>query len=175
MKIIVSGKQMTVWDSLKLSIEKKLKKFDKFFGDETVANVTCRVRRNQKIVEITILYGGTLFRSEEESETFLSALDRAGEALERQIRKNKTRLEKRVRDGAFSTRDAEDDEEYDEETEFSIRNKTYSLRPMTPEDAILQMNLSGHSFYVFVNAETDAVCAVYVRHGGGYGLLMPET
>ena len=97
MKITIYAKQMTVRESLKAMIEKKLAKFDKFFGDDTEAFVTCRVRKSAKILEITINYNGITFRSEAESETFMTALDRAAESLERQIRRNKTRVEKSKR------------------------------------------------------------------------------
>lgn len=174
MKITIYGKQMTVRESLKTLVEKKLRKFDKFFGEDTEAFVTCKVRKGDKIIEITVNYGGTTFRSEEESETFMTALDRACEGLERQIRKNKTRLEKTVKRGAFVSLDEEDDDEYEEEAEFEIRVKTFPFKPMTPEEAILQMNLLGHSFFAFTDAETHDVCVVYKRKDGNYGLIMPE-
>ncbi len=173
MKITVLGKQMNVRESLEVLIEKKLAKFDKFFGDDTEAYVTCRVRKSVKIIEITIAYGGAVFRAEEESDTFITALDRAIESLERQIRKNKTRLEKRMRSGAFVI-EAEDDDEFEEEGEFEIRRKTFPFKPMSAEEAILQMNLLGHSFYAYTDSETDDVCVVYKRKGGGYGLITPE-
>lgn len=171
MRIIISGKQMTVRDSLKLAVERKLKKFDKFFGDETEAYVTCKVRKGVKIIEITVNYGGTTFRSEEESETFITALDRAAEGLERQIRKNKTRLEKTVKRGAFVIGE-DDDDEYVEEDEFNIRVKSFPFKPMTPDEAILQMNLLGHAFYAFTDAESNEVCVVYKRKDGNYGLIV---
>ena len=90
MKITIYGKQMSVRDSLKDAVEKKLAKFDKFFGEDTEAFVTCKVRKGVKIIEITVNYGGTTFRCEEENETFITALDRAVEGLERQIRKRKS-------------------------------------------------------------------------------------
>lgn len=173
MKISVFGKQMNVRESLQTMIERKLAKFDKFFGETTEANVTCKVRKNAKIIEITILYGATVFRAEEESETFMTALDRAAESLERQIRKNKTRLEKRVRSGAFVI-EAEDDDEYLEEPEFNIRVKSFPFKPMTPEEAILQMNLLGHSFFAFTDAQTLEVAVVYKRKEGDYGLIVQE-
>ena len=173
MKLNVYGKQMTVRESLKLAIDKKLSKFDKFFGEETEAFVTCKVRRDTKIIEITVNYGGTTFRSEEESETFITALDRAIEGLERQIRKNKTRVEKMVKRGAFVITE-EDDDEYVEEDEFNIRVKTFPFKPMTAEEAILQMNLIGHSFYAFTDSESGDVCVVYKRKEGSYGLIVPE-
>ncbi len=173
MKITVYGKQMTVRESLQVLIEKKLGKFDKFFGEDTEAFVTCKVRKAIKIIEITINYGTTVFRSEEESDTFITALDRSVESLERQIRKNKTRLEKRVKSGAFVISE-DDDDEFVEENEFKIRTKSFPFKPMSPEEAILQMNLLGHSFFAFTDAETDEVCVVYKRKEGDYGMIMQE-
>ena len=160
MKITIYGKQMSVRDSLKELIEKKF--------------VTCRVRKGVKILEITVNYGGTTFRSEEESETFITALDRATEGLERQIRKNKTRLEKKVKESAFVITDADDDDEYEEEEEFEIRVKTFPFKPMTPEEAILQMNLLGHAFFAFTDAETQKVGVVYKRKDGNYGMIIQD-
>lgn len=174
MKITIYGKQMTVRESLKLAVEKKLAKFDRFFGELTEAFVTCRVRKGVKIIEITVNYGGATFRSEEESDTFITALDRAVEGLERQMRKNKTRLEKTVKRGAFILSE-DDDDEYEEEGEFEIRVKTFPFKPMTREEAILQMNLLGHSFYAFTDAETNNTCVVYKRKEGSYGLIAPEV
>lgn len=173
MKITIYGKQMTVRESLKEAVERKLSKFDRLFGEETEAFVTCKVRKGVKIIEITVNYGGTTFRSEEENETFITALDRAVEGLERQIRKNKTRVEKMVKKSALVIGDFDDDE-YVEEDEFEIRVKTFELKPMTPEEAILQMNLIGHSFYVFNDSETGGTCVVYKRKEGSYGLIVPE-
>lgn len=173
MKISVFGKQMSVRESLQILIEKKLGKFDKFFGESTEAFVTCKTRKGDKIIEITINYGTTTFRTEEEADTFITALDRAVESLERQIRKNKTRLEKKVRSGAFVI-DEDDNDEYTEEEEFKIRTKTFPFKPMTPEEAILQMNLLGHSFFAFTDAETLEVSVVYKRKDGDYGLIIQE-
>ena len=174
MKITIYGKQMTVRDSLKAAVERKLAKFDKFFGEDTEAFVTCKTRKGVKIIEITVNYGGTLFRSEEENETFITALDRACEGLERQIRKNKTKLEKMVKRGAFVITE-DDDDGYDEEGEFEIRVKTFPFKPMTAEEAILQMNLLGHAFYAFTDADSGKVCVVYKRKAGSYGLIVPEV
>ena len=171
MKITIYGKQMSVRESLKELIEKKLGKFDKFFGEDCEAFVTCKVRKSVKILEITVNYGSTVFRSEEESDTFATALDRAIEGLERQIRKNKTRLEKRVRGGAFATVAYDDNDEYEEESEFEIRVKSFPFKPMSPEEAILQMNLLGHAFFVFTDDSTQRVCVVYKRKDGGYGMI----
>ncbi|MBQ8880195.1 MAG: ribosome-associated translation inhibitor RaiA [Clostridia bacterium] len=173
MKITIYGKQMSVRESLKLAIEKKLSKFDKFFGAEAEAFVTCKVRKGDKIIEITVNHGGSTFRCEAESDTFITALDRAVEGLERQIRKNKTRVEKMMKKDAFVL-DIGDDDEYDEEEDFSIRVKTFPFKPMTPEEAILQMNLIGHSFYAFTDSDSGSVCVVYKRKEGSYGMIVPE-
>ena len=174
MKITIYGKQMTVRESLKAAVERKLQKFDKFFGEDTEAFVTCKVRKGVKIIEITVNYGTATFRCEDESETFITALDRAVEGLERQIRKNKTRIEKMVKRDAFAINDIDDDDEYIEEPEFEIRTKSFPFKPMTTEEAILQMNLLGHSFFAFTDAETQDVCVVYKRKDGNYGLIIPE-
>ena len=173
MKITIYGKQMSVRESLKAAIEKKLMKFDKFFGSETEANVTCKTRKGVKIIEITVNYGSTTFRCEEESETFITALDRAIEGLERQIRKNKTRLEKTVKSGAFIIGE-DDDDEYEEEKEFVIRTKSFPFKPMSAEEALLQMNLLGHSFFAFTDAESGNCAVVYKRKDGDYGLIIEE-
>lgn len=173
MKISIYGKQMTVRESLRAVIEKKLAKFDKFFGNDTEAFVTCKVRRGVKIIEITVNYGGVTYRCEDESETFITALDRATEGLERQIRKNKTRVEKSLQRGAFVISE-DDDDEYEEEGEFKIRTKVFDIKPMTAEEAILQMNLLGHSFFMFRNAEDGKYAVVYRRSEGDYGLILPS-
>ena len=174
MKITVTGRQMTVRDSLREMVEKKLTVLDKYFGAEVTANVTFRYRRNVEMIEITIPIGNTIFRSEEGAETFRTALDLAVDTLERQIRKNKTRLSKRLRAPAFEIPDDPADTAVEEEQEFRIRTKTYPIRPMSVEEAILQMNLLEHEFFVFVDAETSETSVVYARKDGDYGLIIPE-
>lgn len=114
--------------------------------------------------------GGTLFRSEVEGESFYHDIDVAVDVIERQLRKNKTRLEKRIRKEAFAEPEYAG-EEIEEDSEELIRTKKFDLRPMTAEDAILQMNLLDHTFFVFLNQDTDSVCVVYRRNDGGYGLI----
>ena len=125
MKITVSGKQMTVRQSLKDLTVKKLEKFDRYFGDDAEAIVSYSCRHGLQYVEVTILYNGTIFRSEEGAETFQNAIDEAVESLERQMRKNKTRLEKRLRSGAFVPQPGDHEEE--EESEFHIRTKSFQF------------------------------------------------
>ena len=172
MKITAIGRQLSVRDSMRELAEKKLSKFDRFFGEDAEAVVKFSVVRDKERVEVTILYNGTFFRSEEENSTFANALDCAVEALERQIRKNKTRLEKRVRENAFDSY-SEDADAY-EETDFDIRVKTFPFKPMAVEEAIMQMNLLEHQFFCFINSENEKTCVVYKRKNGGYGLIIPE-
>lgn len=172
MKITTIARQLTLRDSLRELTEKKLAKFDRYFGEDTTAYVTFRTRRDRKIVEITITYNGTLFRSEEEEDSFQTALDRAIETLEGQIRKNKTRIERRIREGAFIR--GIDEVEIPEDDTTVIRKKTFAMKPMTAEEAILQMNLLEHTFFVFTDAETEKTAVVYRRNDGGYGLILPE-
>ena len=171
MKITVSGKQMTVRPSLRDLTEKKLSKFDRFFDEGSEASVVYSCRHDLQYIEITIRQGGTIFRSEEGADTFQNAIDRAMDALERQMRKNKTRLEKRLRTGAFVGVPVD---EAEEEHEFRIRTKTFPIKPMSVEEAILQMELLGHQFYMFRDAETEEPCVVYRRKDGDYGLIVAE-
>ena len=174
MNINTFGRQVEVTQDLKDLFAKKLGKLDKFFHDDADCNITLRERKNgRKILEVTITSGGTLFRAETEEETFRDALDKAVSTIERQIRKNKTRLEKRLRESAF-VREIEYEEPIEEEGEFDIRVKSFAFKPMSPEEAILQMNLLGHEFFVFENDETHAVNVVYKRHADKYGLIVPD-
>jgi len=174
MKITVIGRQMNVYEEMKLLIEKKLAKFDKFFPGEGDATVTLSSRHKDRILEITINAGGTLFRSEVRAESFRDALDDACANIERQIRKNKTRLAKRLRENVFNPYPDEVFDDIEAENDEIIRTKTFSLKPMSAEEAILQMNLLGHQFFVFNDDATHATCVVYKRHDGGYGLMVPE-
>ena len=171
MKVNIIGRQMNVWDEMKVIIESKLKKFDKYFNDECSATVTLSCKHNQKCLEITIVASGTIFRSEVEDETFRNALDRAVYLIERQIRKNKTRLERRLRSGAFENVMLDSGEDFEEEKEFKIRRKSFSIKPMSVEEAIMQMNLIEHEFFVFRDAATEEICVVYKRHDNTYGLI----
>lgn len=175
MKITTLGRKVEVTSDLKELFAKKLKKFDKYFSDDADCTITLRERKNgKKILEVTIVSSGTMYRSETEEETFNNALDKAVSTIERQIRKNKTRLAKRLREGAF-LKESTDDEHWDEEEgEFDIRVKTFSFKPMSPEEAILQMNLLGHEFFVFENDETGDINVVYKRHFDKYGLIVPD-
>ena len=171
MKVNIVGRQMNVWDEMKDLINAKLEKLGKYFNDECTATVTLSSKHNRKCLEITIVSAGTIFRSEVQEETFRTALDRAISAIERQIRKNKTRLAKRLRSGAFDGGIIDTGEDYEEEAEFKIRKKEFALKPMSIEEAIMQMNLLEHEFFVYKDDSTDEVCVVYKRKDGDYGLI----
>lgn len=171
MKVNIVGRQLNVWDEMKELIDLKIAKLGKYFGDECTATVTLSSKHNKKCLEITILSSSTIFRSEVQDETFRNALDKAVYIIERQIRKNKTRLAKRLRSGAFDGGIIDTGEDFEEETEFKIRRKDLALKPMSIEEAIMQMNLLDHSFFVFKDDKTDEVNVVYKRKDGDYGLI----
>lgn len=174
MKMNFTARQMKVYDSVIQTAEKKLAKFDKFFGDEAEMDITFSKPNGLEMVEITIRSQGMVFRAEEAAETFANAIDNATEALERQIRKNKTRLQKRLKVEAFDIIENDLDEPVDEEYVQDVRTKTFPFKPMGVEEAILQMNMLGHDFFVFKDADTLETCVVYRRKRGGYGLIVPE-
>jgi len=175
MKITVIGRHMNVYEEMKLLIEKKLKKLDKFFTGEGDATVTLSCKHNQKYIELTISAGGALFRSEVGADSFRDSLDDAVSNIERQIRKNKTKLAKRLRQGTFVPPSEEEFDDTPLDEEKILRTKTYDTKPMSPEEAILQMNLLGHQFFVFKDDQTGATCVVYARRDGAYGLIVPEA
>ena len=177
MNISIIARQVNVRDDLKALVEKKLAKFDRYFPKGADAAVTFRRVRDNECMEITISVGGTLFRAEESSQDFRTSLTRCINVIEGQIRKNKTRLEKRMKSSfAAAEAVAQDDRGVfmEEEGVFDIRTKTFPLKPMTPEEAILQMNLLGHAFYAFEDADSGETCVVYKRAAGSYGLIIPE-
>ena len=176
MKISIIGRQMEVRDDLKTLVEKKLAKLNKFFTDEADAVVRFSRLREKECIEITISDKGTIYRCEEKDTTFNNALDGSMNAIERQIRKNKTRLERRLRAGAFIPEPNEPAAmNVEEESDFKIRTKTFYFKPMTPEEAVLQMNLLGHDFFVFKDAATEETCVVYKRDDGDYGVIVPSS
>ena len=171
MKITVIGRKCTPRDSFKEHAEKKLQKIDRFFGDEASAKVTATVEKTSQTVEITVTNDGMIFRAQAKAENMNEALDNCVDLLIRQIRKNKTKLENRLRSGAFDDYQGFEDEE----PEFQlVRTKSIPIKPQSVDEAILQMNMLGHKFYMFRNSANDSVAVVYRREDGGYGLIEPE-
>ena len=177
MKINIIGRQINVYEDTKEMINERLSKLDKFFSDEGVATVTLSHKHGTATMEVTIKAAGTIFRSEVNGDSFRSALDKSIDNIERQIRKNKTRLQKRLREGAFTADESAaytPAEDVQDEGEFIIRTKRFEYTPMSVEEAIMQMNLLGHEFFVFNDADTSETCVVYKRRDGNYGLIAPE-
>ena len=174
MKITIVGRKVNLKNHFKDLAEKKLSKFDRIFDEDAEATVTVTVERNRQTVEITIKQRGMIYRAEETSLEMNEALDHVISALGRQIRRNKTKLERAKKvapdidfpDALYE----EPDEEY-----HVVRTKRFFVRVMTPEEAILQMNLLDHEFFMFRDDESGEINVVYRRKDGDYGLLVPES
>ena len=178
MKLKIVGRQMDVPKDFNELADKKLSKYDKFFKDDAIAHVTLRKRKNGKeILEVTITSSGMMFRGEEEASTFQNALDAVMDSIERQIRKNKTKLGKRIREGAFTREIAEEpiEEVAAAVSDAPVRIKEFVLKPMSTEEAILQMNMLGHQFFVFLDQASSKISVVYERKDGAYGLIVPKV
>ena len=175
MRYNIIGKRMEVTQALDEKVRKKIQKLEKYFGDNVEAKVVLSAIKNKHIVELTITSDGLLFRAEDVSEDMYTSIDTVIDLIIRQVRKNRTRLERKIHEGSIRFDLFEDSyDDSDDEDEFKIeRYKTIDAKPMTVEEAILQMNLVGHAFYVFMNAENEKVCVVYKRKAGAYGLIEP--
>ena len=179
MKFTFACKKISLNDSIKEYAEKKISKLDKYFPEEADAFVTFAVeKKNRCVVELTIrAANGTLFRAvcEDPDGDMRGAIDEATAQIERKIRKNKTRLAKNLRAEAVMPELPEEFEAHEEGTFDIVRTKRFTVKPMSVEEAILQMNLLGHSFFVFRNTDfADAICVVYRRNNGGYGIIETE-
>ncbi len=177
MKITITGRKCTPRESFKEHAEKKLAKIERFFGPDIEAKVTATVEKSSQNVEITVNNSGMVFRAEERAQNMNEALDKCVDTLIRQIRKNKTRIEKKIKSASIDSAFIDEPEtDVPEEVEYElVRQKSVLLKPQSVEEAILQMNLLGHQFYLFLNEEHGDVNVVYKRSGGGYGLITPEV
>ena len=179
MKFVYIGKGMEVSDSLKARVEKKLSKLERYFQDDVEAQIRLSQERgNRNIVEITISVGSVILRAEEVSNDMYMSIDRSVDKLNRQIRRHRTKLEKGLRAGAFEPAAAEEvvpEDEVEETAPQLVRVKRFLVKPMDVEDAIAQMEMLGHNFFLFLNIDTESACVVYKRQDGGYGLLEPEN
>lgn len=170
MKTKIISRKMELTPAIESYALKKTVKLDKFFADDANATITLSAQKDKHQAEITVFYGGMVYRAEILSEDLYNSIDRAVELMERQIRKQKTKLEKRLKSGAFKT--FEDAPQIEEETEFKIvKTKTYENKPMSADEAILQMNMLGHNFYIFSDSASGDVNVVYKRKDGNYGLI----
>ena len=177
MKFHFTDKKVNVTDELKAYAERKIGKLDRFFKTDSEAFVTFATERGRYIAEVTIKNNGMFYRVTDTTNDIFASIDSAVAAIERQIRKNKTRLEKRLRAGSLDREKVpafiHDTVEDDQQQEFKIvRTKMFPVKPMTPEEAVLQMNLLEHEFFVFKNQDReDAFSIVYKRKQGDYGLI----
>lgn len=171
MKIRIIAKKFTLTDDVREWIEKKLKKFDKFFPEDTESTVTVGSNRVGERIELTIYRNGSIFRSEVSDKDYKCALDTAMENIERQIRKNRTRLEKKL----YVKKDVFTETDIPEEENITVgKVKSFEMAPMSVEEAILQMNLLQHSFYMFLNSESGQYNVVYKRDDYDYGVIEPK-
>ena len=174
MKCIIVGKNLTVTPALDQAVKEKMEKLDRFFNQDTEAHVTLSVEKNRQKAEVTIPVRGTVIRSEQVSNDMYLSIDLAGETIERQLKKYKNKIEDSHHAGEAVSPGGSAEEDSGEPIRI-IRTKQFDMKPLYPEEACVQMELLGHDFYMFVNAETEQVNVVYKRKGGSYGLIEPET
>ncbi|MBQ1893803.1 MAG: ribosome-associated translation inhibitor RaiA [Clostridia bacterium] len=173
MRISITGKNIEVSEYLKELTLKKMSKLDRYFPADTVAQVTMALEKNRHIVEVTIPYSGGIIRGEEVTGDMYASIDNVIAKLERQIIRHRTKLEKNLKAEAFNEPMPDYTEDEDEGPRV-VKVKRFSIKPMSEEEAILQMELLGHSFFVFTNAETEDINVLYKRKDGNLGLIEPE-
>lgn len=174
MRFNIIGRNIDVTEGLRSAIQEKLGKLEKYFTPDTEVQVTLSVEKDRQKIEVTIPVKGSIIRSEQVSNDMYVSIDLVEEIIERQLKKYKNKIvDKKHGDSNFKQEFI--DKEYEDNDEVKIiRTKKFGIKPMYPEDACVQMELLGHSFFVFRNAENDEVCVVYKRKGNTYGLIEPE-
>ena len=174
MRFIITGRNIDVTEGLKSAVEEKLGKLDRFFAVETEVNVTLSVEKERQKIEVTIPVKGNIIRSEQVSSDMYVSIDLVEEVIERQLKRYKNKIvDKQQNASEFAPEYIE--KEYEDEEEIKIiRSKRFGIKPMVPEEACVQMELLGHNFFVFLNAETNEVNVVYKRTGNTFGLIEPE-
>ncbi len=174
MRILVKGKNIAVTPALRQYVEKKLGKLPRYYEGLTEATVTLSVEKERHIVEVTApLNGGMLIRGEEETHDMYASIDLVVEKLERQIEKYKTKIARQIKNSSLLDLAAPAEKKTPVEEPRLVRTKRFAMKPMSIDEAILQMNLLGHDFFVFCNADTEEVNVVYLRRDGNYGLIEP--
>ena len=174
MRFIITGRNIDVTEGLRSAVEEKLGKLDRFFAPETEVNVTLSVEKERQKIEVTIPVKGNIIRSEQVSSDMYVSIDLVEEVIERQLKKYKNKIiDKHQNEAAFAKEFIDNDYEPTDEVKI-IRTKRFGIKPMDPEEACVQMELLGHDFFVFRNADTFEVNVVYKRKGNTYGLIEPE-
>ncbi|OPJ63456.1 ribosome hibernation-promoting factor, HPF/YfiA family [Clostridium oryzae] len=174
MKITVSAKNIELTEALRSASEKKIAKLEKYFNPEVEAHVTLSVQKNRHIVEVTIPFNGIILRGEEDNDDMYSSLDLVVDKLERQIRKQKTRLQRRTHGDSLRFQfinEISDKESYEPKI---VKTKKFAIKPMCVEEAVLQMDMLGHNFFVYEDSDNGELNVVYKRKDGNYGLIEPE-
>lgn len=176
MRITVSGKNIEVTSALRDTVERKLSKLEKYFNPDVEIYATLSVQKNRQILEVTIPFNGVILRAEEENDNMYASIDLVLDKLEGQIRKQKTKLQRRTHSESLKFQFIPDLEPRDKEKEEPriVRTKRFAIKPMSSEEAVLQMELLGHNFFVYKSAEEGEVNVVYKRKDGNYGLIEPE-
>lgn len=175
MKFIIAGKNIDVTDGLRTAVEEKIGKLERYFNPETEVHVTLSVEKDRQKIEVTIPVKGSIIRSEQVSNDMYVSIDLVEEIIERQLKKYKNKLVDQKQSASYFKQEFIEKDYMDEEEVKILRTKKFDIKPMYPEDACIQMELLGHSFFVFCNAETDQVNVVYKRKGNTYGLIEPEV
>ena len=175
MNFIISGKNLTVTDGLRTAVEDKLGKLERYFTPDTEIIVTLSVEKSRQKIEVTIPVKGNIIRSEQVSNDMYVSIDLVEEVIERQIRRYRKKLiDKKQAAVSFSQAFIEEEDEVQDDEIQIVKTKKFAIKPTIPEEACLQMEMLGHNFYVFLNADTDQVNVVYKRKNGTYGLIEPE-
>lgn len=176
MKVTVVAKNIELTSALKESVERKISKLGKYFDSNVEAKATLSVQKSRQIIEVTIPFNGVILRGEESTDDMYKSIDLVGAKLERQVQKQRTKLSRRNSSGSlrfpsFNPKELMD--EYEEEQKI-VKTKSFYVKPMSADEAILQMELLGHNFFVYEDAETSKVNVMYKRKDGNYGLIEPE-
>ena len=177
MRYTITGRNIDLTEGLKNAVKNKLSKLEKYFSADTELIVALSVQKDLQKIEVTVPVRGSVIRAEESTSDMYASIDLVEETLERQLRRYRKKLIDRQQSRpAFSELFAEEQEEEDPEESLQIvKRKRFDLKPMYPEDACLEMELLGHSFYMFLNAETEKISVVYRRKGNSYGMIEPEN
>lgn len=178
MKVTIVAKNLEVTPALKEMVEKKISKLDKYFGPSVEAKATLSVQKNRQIFEVTIPFNGVILRREESTDDMYKSIDMVEEKLQRQIRKQKTKLARKNSGGSLRYPDFLANEVNDEAAVETIpkvvKTKNFGVKPMSQDEAVLQMEMLGHSFFVYEDADTNSISVLYKRNDGNYGLIEPE-
>lgn len=178
MHTIIAGRHMDISPALHDRVDKKMKKLDKYFGNDTEAHIIMHVEKNRHIMEATIVYDGITFRGEEASSNMFKSIDSVLKKIDRQIRHHRSKLEKRLKHGAFHgdiSQESLDEDSLDDMDPFKIvKTKKFPVKPIDIEEATMQMQQVGHNFFVFTNSDTEQINVLYKRNDGALGLIEPE-